>query len=75
MSTENSVCQQSELRRIKAGDLVAIFSGHEVKTVVATPRAIFNNKYGHFSHDDFIGAPFGSEVCQYLLLLAPQIDL
>ena len=48
---------------ISAGDLVVIFESFDNLTFVyAQAGQRFNNKNGHFAHDDFIGKPFGSKI-------------
>jgi tRNA (adenine57-N1/adenine58-N1)-methyltransferase catalytic subunit len=48
---------------IQAGDLVVIFESFDNLTFVyAQAGQRFNNKNGHFAHNDFIGKPFGSKI-------------
>jgi len=48
---------------IQNGDLVVIFESFDnLNFVYCQQGARFNNKNGHFPHDDFIGKPFGSKI-------------
>ena len=48
---------------IQTGDLVVIFESFDNLTFVYCQHGgRFNNKNGHFPHDDFIGKPFGSKI-------------
>lgn len=44
-------------RTVQAGDTVILFGGRErVLSLVTVKGAILNHKFGHFRHDDIIGA-------------------
>ncbi|KAL1676895.1 tRNA methyltransferase complex GCD14 subunit-domain-containing protein [Schizophyllum commune] len=50
-------------REIAAGDIVIIWMTREaIQPLLITPGKDFNNKYGNYRHDDFIGVPYGSKV-------------
>lgn len=45
------------------GSLVLVYESHEaIKPVYVTPGARYQNKYGTFSHDEWLGLPYGSKV-------------
>ena len=47
----------------RPGDHVIIYEGFQKASyVVLKPGGVFNNRFGAFSHDDLIGAQFGSRV-------------
>eukprot|EP00038_Savillea_parva_P008302 m.176067 g.176067 ORF g.176067 m.176067 type:complete len:316 (+) comp14104_c0_seq1:219-1166(+) len=66
---------------ISVGDTVMIYEGpRSVKPLTVASGAVFQNKYGHFRHDDMVGARFGSKmVCDrtrgFVHLLHPTPEL
>ena len=70
-------------QHIKPGDLVVVFeSFNDLNFVYATPDAWFNNRNGHFPHNDFIGKPYGCKIRSknneglgFLYLLRPTPEL
>ena len=60
-SRDESSCQYPIA--MKVGDLVLIYERHDTIDHFYIERGkIFNNKYGAFHHNDFIGKCFGSKV-------------
>jgi len=48
---------------ISPSSLVVIFESFDsLNFVYAAPGGIFNNRNGHFHHDDFIGKPYGCKI-------------
>jgi hypothetical protein len=48
---------------IASGSLVLVYEAHDsIKPVHVTPGAFYQNKYGVFWHDEWLGKPFGSKV-------------
>ena len=68
-------------RPIAAGDVVIVYERHDrTRALVVTPGEKFNNQFGAFYHDDWIGAKYGSRALArsgkgWLLLLAPSPEL
>ena len=59
----NDIKTTSLPRLISENDLVVIYERHDMMSHVYVKAGdIYNNKYGAFYHDDFIGKPFGSKV-------------
>ncbi|TRM60635.1 tRNA methyltransferase complex GCD14 subunit-domain-containing protein [Schizophyllum amplum] len=53
----------STAREIAAGDIIILWMTREaIQPLLITPGKDFNNKYGSYRHDDFIGTPYGSKV-------------
>ena len=50
-------------RPIAVGDLVIVYEGFgKQKAVTLTEKGQYQNRYGNFSHRDWVGKPFGSKV-------------
>ncbi|CAD6215383.1 unnamed protein product [Miscanthus lutarioriparius] len=50
-------------RRIAEGDTVVVYERHDTMRAVAVRAGgVLQNRFGVFSHDDWIGRPFGSKV-------------
>lgn len=67
-------------RRIKEGDLVILYERHDrMKAIRVQSGAETGNKFGVFSHSDWIGRPFGTKVFSkkggFVYLLAPTPEL
>lgn len=68
---------------IEEGSLIVIFESFDnLNFVYAKKGEIFNNRNGHFYHDDFLGKPFGSKIRSrnnegygYVYLLRPTPEL
>ncbi|KAN0065638.1 tRNA (adenine-N(1)-)-methyltransferase catalytic subunit trm61 [Thecaphora frezii] len=69
-------------RYIRAGDLVIVFASRDKTPIplTVTPGEFLSNVFGHFSHDDMIGMPYGSKMISrnkrgYLYLLRPTPEI
>eukprot|EP01041_Mallomonas_annulata_P007924 gene7924-16215_t len=68
-------------RFMNEGDLVVIYERHDsMNHIYLEGGQIFNNKFGAFPHNDFIGKPFGSKIFSrytpgWLYALEPSPDL
>ncbi|EPQ27424.1 uncharacterized protein PFL1_04962 [Pseudozyma flocculosa PF-1] len=69
-------------RYIRAGDLVVVFASRDKTPIplTITPGEFLTNVFGHFSHDDMIGLPYGSKMISrngrgYLYLLRPTPEV
>eukprot|EP00979_Chaetoceros_neogracilis_P005536 scaffold1007_cov183-Chaetoceros_neogracile.AAC.6 len=68
---------------IEAGSLVVIFESFDsLNFVYAAPGGVFNNRNGHFHHDDFLGKPYGCKIRSnnnrglgFIYLLRPTPEL
>lgn len=66
---------------IKEGDLVILYSNPEsLHSVYAKEKAVFDNKFGAFHHDDFIGKKYGTKVFtrktgRHMYALSPTPEL
>lgn len=75
------VVKESLPRVIKEKDLVVIYERHDLMNhVYIESGKIYDNKYGAFHHDEFIGKPFGSKIfsnCSpgWVYALEPSPDL
>lgn len=50
-------------RTIQSGSQVVLYGNREnIDQITVQPGGIFNNRFGHFHHDDLIGKEFGSKV-------------
>lgn len=48
---------------IREGSHVILYATRDnIDSIIIKKGAQFNNKHGHFAHDDMIGRPFGSRV-------------
>jgi tRNA (adenine57-N1/adenine58-N1)-methyltransferase len=60
-----STCN-TRLRCAQEGQTVIVYGGRESLSIVTLAAGQqFSNKHGHFKHEQFIGAPFGSKVCVF----------
>lgn len=51
---------------IQDGSHVILYSTRDnIETLIVKRHATFDNKHGHFLHNDFIGKPYGSRVRPY----------
>jgi tRNA (adenine57-N1/adenine58-N1)-methyltransferase len=51
------------LRHAQEGQTVVVYGGKESLHMVTLAKGLsFDNKHGHFKHEQFIGAPFGSKI-------------
>lgn len=51
------------IRIMNSGDLVILYERHDSMThIYLEASKIYNNKFGAFNHDDFIGKPYGSKI-------------
>jgi hypothetical protein len=49
---------------IREGSHVILFATRDnINSIIVKRNAVFDNKHGHFYHNDLIGKPFGSRVC------------
>ncbi|CAM6128968.1 unnamed protein product [Calypogeia fissa] len=65
---------------IKDRDLVIVYESHKcMKAITVVKNGEFQNRYGLFMHDDWIGRPFGCKVASkkggFVHLLAPNPQL
>jgi tRNA (adenine57-N1/adenine58-N1)-methyltransferase len=50
-------------RYAQKGQTIIVYAGRDnLHLITLTAGQMFNNKYGHFKHEQFIGAPFGKKV-------------
>lgn len=60
----------SNHRIIEEGDLVLLYENHEsINPIYIKKGQIYNNRYGHFHHDDMIGKEYGSLVLNFRNIL------
>ncbi|KAL4855850.1 tRNA (adenine(58)-N(1))-methyltransferase catalytic subunit 61A [Chlorella vulgaris] len=68
-------------RPMAAGDLVVVYEGFDnMKSTRIVAGGMFQNRFGGFPHNDWIGRPFGSKAMSkkgngWILLLAPTPEL
>ena len=63
MNFSKSLVGNPSSRKMKEADLVIVYERHDSMDHFYIERGkIFNNKYGAFYHDDFIGKCFGSKI-------------
>ena len=77
----NFVRSSSDDKMMRAGDLVILGTSHDsADHLWLKAGSLLDNKYGHFTHDDFIGKPYGSKVrarmgSGWVLALQPTPEL
>jgi tRNA (adenine57-N1/adenine58-N1)-methyltransferase len=68
-------------RIIEAGDLVIAYMTHDnMIPLIVQPGLVYNNRFGVYHHDQFIGKPFGSKIAShtgrgFMYLLHPTPEL
>ncbi len=63
----NNLIPKLTTRIMKSGDLVITYERHDsLDQLYLENGKIFNNKFGSFHHDDFIGKPYGSKITSRL---------
>lgn len=64
---------------IREGSHVILFSTRDnIDSIIVKKGCTFDNKHGHFKHDDLVGKPFGSRVRNFAYfssILLPMVHL
>jgi tRNA A58 N-methylase Trm61 len=51
------------IRVMKSGDLIILYERHDSMSYIYLDEGkAYNNKFGNFLHNDFIGNPYGSKI-------------